>query len=153
MTETVTVKRPTGTFAQSPSGDPVADYEELGTTTMYLEPRFVREMGTEAMEGGYTPIGDWLGVGRWDFDFGSHDVIVWGTRVFDILSPPRVMPNPRLGTLSHTELDLQLVGDMDDEGAPDLGEFSDAFSLAFSGGVATHEGGTAMPGAVGGVGG
>ena len=60
---------------------------------------------------------------------------MWDGHVFDILAPPRVMPNPRLGTMSHTELDLQLVGDAIDE----------------QGGV--HVDAVATPGVVGGEGG
>jgi hypothetical protein len=126
MTETVTVLRPTG-FTQSPSGEPTPTFESA-TTVMYLEPRQDTRRSTEAIEVGYVPLGDWLGVGRWDFDFGSWQQIVWNDKVFDILAPPRVIPNPRLGTLSHTELDLQTVG----------GPGVDA---------------TATPGTVGGVGG
>jgi len=113
MTETVTRRRPTGEFTQSLSGEPEALYDEV-ETIMYLEPRSDRMRASEAREGGYVAIGDWHGVGLADFDFGSHDSIVWGERVFDIVAPPRVMPNPRLGTMSHTELDLQLVGDAED---------------------------------------
>jgi hypothetical protein len=83
MTETVTVLRPTG-FTQSPSGEPTPTFESA-MTVMYLEPRQDTRRSTEAIEVGYD-------------------------KVFDILAPPRVIPNPRLGTLSHTELDLQTVG-------------------------------------------
>lgn len=109
MTETVTVLRPTG-FTQSPSGEPTRTFESA-ETVMYLEPQQDARRSTEALEVGYVPLGDWLGVGRWDFDFSSWQQIAWNDKLFDIIAPPRVIPNPRLGTLSHTELDLQTVGD------------------------------------------
>ncbi len=116
MTETVTVRKPNG-FTQSLSGEPRRTFDEA-TTVMYLEPQQDARRSTEALEVGYVPLGDWLGVGLATFDFGSWEQIVWNGRVFDIIAPPRVMPNPRLGTMSHTELDLQLVGDdTDAEGA------------------------------------
>jgi hypothetical protein len=114
MTESVIRRRPTGEFIQSFSGAPTAVTEDTATV-MYLEPRADRQRSSEAREQGYVPIGDWLGVGLADFDFGANDQILWGSRVFDVVSPPRVMPNPRLGTMSHTELDLQLVGDAEDK--------------------------------------
>lgn len=109
MTETVMVATPTGEI-QSASGEPTPtfDYSE---TVMYLEPQQDVRRSTEALEVGYVSTGFWLGVGRADFPFDSHQQIVWGEHVFDILAPPRVMPNPRLGTMSHTELDLQEVED------------------------------------------
>lgn len=113
MTETVTVQRPTGEFVQSLSGEATPVMEEFDTI-MYLEPRDVRTTIGENREQGYVPVGDWLGVGLATVDFGSADLIFWDGRIFDVVSPPRVMPNPRLGTLSHTELDLQLIGDPDD---------------------------------------
>lgn len=128
MTETVTVRHITG-FDQSPSGEPFADFSET-ETVMYLEPKQDTRRSTEAIEVGYVPTGMWLGIGLADFPFDSHDQIVWGSTVFDILAPPRVMPNPRLGTMSHTELDLQVVGE--DEVSVDV---------------------VAHPGTVGGVGG
>src|SRR5262245_4492278 len=112
MTETVTVRKIAG-FVRSLTGDTTPYYDE-SETVMYLEPQQDARRSTEALEVGYVPMGLWLGVGRADFDFGSNDQIVWQGHVFDILAPPRVMPNPRLGTMSHTELDLQLVGDAED---------------------------------------
>jgi hypothetical protein len=113
MTETVLRRRPTGEFIQSFSGAPTAVTEDE-STIMYLEPRSDRMRASEAREEGYVPIGDWLGVGLASFDFGAHDQIIWGDRMFDVVAPPRAMPNPRLGTMSHVELDLQLVGDAED---------------------------------------
>jgi hypothetical protein len=113
MTETVTVSNPTGEFIQSLGGEATPVFEEF-EEQLYLEPRDIRTTVGEARERGYVPIGDWLGVGRAGMNIGTQSLITWGARVFDVVSPPRVMPNPRLGTLSHTELDLQLVGDMED---------------------------------------
>jgi len=109
MTETVTVRHTTG-FDQSPSGEPFPIFTETDTV-MYLEPKQDTRRSTEALEVGYVPTGLWLGIGLATFAFDSHDQIVWGDTVFDIIAPPRVMPNPRLGTMSHTELDLQVVGE------------------------------------------
>lgn len=108
MTETVTVLTPTGEFTQSASGEPTAVVTE-DETVMYLEPLQDVRRSTEAIEVGYVSTGMWLGIGPADFPFNEHQQIVWGAYVFDILAPPRVMPNPRLHTMSHTELDLQVV--------------------------------------------
>ena len=109
MTETVTVRTPTG-FTQSASGEPTTLYDDA-ETIMYLEPEGDVRRSSEALEVGYVSTAQWLGVGLADFPFDEHQVIVWGTHVFNILAPPRVMPNPRLDTLSHTELVLQEVED------------------------------------------
>ena len=108
MTETVTVLTPTGEFEQSASGEPtpVVTSDE---TVMYLEPQDDVRRSTEALEVGYVSTGLWLGVGLATYPFNEHQQIVWSGKVFDILAPPRVMPNPRLHTLSHTELVLQVV--------------------------------------------
>lgn len=111
MTETVTLRKPTGEFTQSSSGEPTPEYFADITTVMYLEPLHDVRRSSEALEVGYVSLGLWLGVGRADVAFNTHDQIIWQSRTFDILAPPRVIPNPRLGTLSHTELDLQEVGD------------------------------------------
>lgn len=110
MTETVTVRHPTGE-TQSASGEPTTTYSE-SETIMYLEPLQDVRRSTEAIEVGYIGTGMWLGIGLADFPFDSHDQIIWNDYVFDILAPPRVMPNPRLGTMSHTELDLQEIEDI-----------------------------------------
>jgi hypothetical protein len=111
MTETVTVRHHDG-FTQSASGEPTPVYIE-SETVMYLEPKQDARRSTEALEVGYVPTGLWLGIGLADFPFDPHDQIVWESRVFDIIAPPRIMPNPRLDTLSHTELDLQEVGEFE----------------------------------------
>ena len=128
MTETVTVATPTGE-TQSLSGEPTTEYD-YAETVMYLEPQEDARRSTEALEVGYVATGQWLGVGLADFPFDSHQQIIWGEHVFDILAPPRVMPNPRLGTMSHTELVLQEVED-----------------------TAEHVDAVAHPGVVGGTGG
>ena len=84
------------------------------TTFMYLEPTHGGQTsgfgaGKEANVERNTPIGDWLGLGDPDLDWSSWDQVVYGSRVFDIIAPPRYMPNPRLGTISHVELSLQEV--------------------------------------------
>jgi hypothetical protein len=114
MTEPVTIRTPTGEMVQSLGGEVTEVVADEFDTVLYLEPRDIRTTVGEARERGYVPVGDWLGVGRADVDFGTASQVVWYGRVFDVVSPPRVMPNPRLGTMSHTELDLQLVGDMED---------------------------------------
>lgn len=111
MTETVTVRHHEG-FTQSASGEPTSVYSE-SETVMYLEPQHDARRSTEALEVGYVPTGLWLGVGLATFPFDPHDQIVWQSRVFDIIAPPTIMPNPRLGTDSHTELDLQEVGEFE----------------------------------------
>ena len=88
-----------GIAIQSLSGEAVPVFDEF-TTVMYLEPRDIRTTIGEARERGYVPIGDWLGVGPADVDFGSQDLIVWNGRTFDVVSPPRVMPNPCASRIS-----------------------------------------------------
>jgi hypothetical protein len=109
MTQAVTVRRPTG-FDQSPSGEPFPIFTE-SQTVMYLEPKQDTRRSTEALEVGYVPTALWLGVGRADFDFQSHDQIVYGDTVFDIIAPVRPMTDPLTATVSHKEMDLQAVGE------------------------------------------
>ena len=93
MTETVTVQRPTGEFIQSLGGEATPVFEEFDTI-MYLEPRDIRTTVGEAREQGYVPIGDWLGVGLADVDFGTADLIVWDGRIFDVVSPAACHAEP-----------------------------------------------------------
>ena len=111
MTETVTVERPTGEFTQSASGDPTPLFDDLGSTTMYLEPLNIRTTIGEAREIGYVPLGDWLGIGTADFGWDSHDRITWTrTRVRHRVTPACYAEPLTAGTQSHTEMDLQLIG-------------------------------------------
>jgi hypothetical protein len=108
MTETVTYREPVGE-TQSASGEPTKTYAE-SETIMYLEPLRDVRRSSEALEVGYVETGMWLGIGLADFPFRHEGQILWSGYTFDIVAPPRVMPDPRLNTMSHTELDLQEVG-------------------------------------------
>ena len=128
MVHTVTLKAPSG-VTRNAIGEAFATFDTL-QTTMYLEPT---RGSTQAFAAGRedradrnTPVGDWLGLGRLDVDWHSWQQIVYGAHTFDIIAPPRVMPNPRLGTLSHVELSLQEV-DGTGYTAPATGAFDDSY--------------------------
>jgi len=114
MVHPATLQKPTGEFIQTLSGEATPVYEEF-ETLMAFQPRADRMRTSEGTEVGYVSIGDWMGWGYADVDFGSWSRIVWEDRVFDIVGPPRPMENHRTGVISHNELDLQLVGDPDDQ--------------------------------------
>lgn len=103
MTQSVTLRTPNGEVRDGIGGSqPI--FASM-TTTMYIEPK----SGTEDRANRNTPIGDWLGLGRKDVDFDSWDQIIYGTHVFDIVSPARPFYNPTTLALSHLEMDLQEV--------------------------------------------
>jgi hypothetical protein len=99
---------------QSSSGEVTVTYSSAATT-MYLEPTRGGAAGgswgagREEDADRNTPIGDWLGIGRADIDWDSTQRITYNEHTFDVIAPPRYMPNPRLGTISHVELSLQEV--------------------------------------------
>jgi hypothetical protein len=103
MTQVVTLRSPTGETRDEIGGS-VATYSTL-QTLMYLEPT----TGRESSQDRNTPIGDWLGFGLADVDFTSWAQVVYGSHVFDIIAPPRLMTNPRSQVASHYELSLQEV--------------------------------------------
>ena len=109
MTESVIVRKQTGQFQRSSSGSATPLYDEI-PTIMFIQPQDDVRRSTEALEVGYVPTGLYLGVGLYDFPFDSHDQIVWGTHVFDILAPPRREWSYIRNEGSHTELELQEVG-------------------------------------------
>ncbi len=98
--------------SQNEIGEVAVTYSEL-ETTMYLEP--TRGGGTGFSAGSEedaernTPVGDWLGLGRADIDWDSTQRVIFGEHTFDVIAPPRYMPNPRLDTISHVELSLQEI--------------------------------------------
>jgi len=98
---------------QSSSGEATVNYTSI-ETTMYLEPTHGGAgsgwtAGREENADRNTPIGDWLGIGRASIDWDSTQRILFGAHTFDVVAPPRYMPNPRLDTISHVELSLQEV--------------------------------------------
>ena len=103
MTQTVTVGRPTGE-SQSASGEVTTTYEWV-ETQMYIEPLASEEVEADRN----TPIGNWRGFGRADFDFESVDKVVWDTHTFQVIGPPQPEPNARLGTISHVQLNLREI--------------------------------------------
>jgi hypothetical protein len=103
MTQSVTLRTPSGDIRDGIGGS-TPTYASM-STTMYIEPK----TGTEEMADRNTPIGDWLGIGRKDVNFDSWDQIVYGTHVFDIVSPVRPFYNPTTLVISHIEMDLQEV--------------------------------------------
>lgn len=150
MTETVTVRHPTGEV-QSESGEPTPTFSET-ETVMFLEPQEDVRRSTEALEVGYVSTALYLGAGLYDFPFDEHDQIVWGDKVFDILAPPRKEWSYIRNVGSHTELVLQTIEDAD------ATLFAGVAHPATVGGDAEVSGdagvpGIATPGTVGGVGG
>jgi len=89
---------------QSSSGEVTTSYSGV-ETTMYLEPK----SGTEEAADRNTPIGDWWGVCRESDGVTSTSRILYGAHTFDVVAPPRPMPDPFLDIISHVELDLQEV--------------------------------------------
>lgn len=114
MNQTVTLRSPSGETRDGIGGsEPTYSTQ---STLMYLEPTRGGTAGASAFSSGReinmernTPIGDWLGIGDATLDWTSWSQVVYGSHVFDIIAPPRYMPNPRLGTISHVELSLQEV--------------------------------------------
>ena len=105
MNQPVTLRTPSG-GTRDEIGGLIPGYTTL-TTTMYIEPK----SGKEDMADRNTPIGDWLGVGRKEITFENWDQIVYGSHVFDIVSPIRPYWDPVRQVLSHYEMDLQEVDD------------------------------------------
>lgn len=110
MNQIVTLKRPSGT-SQDDIGEQATTYLSI-STTMYLEPGRGDSGffgGTEEDAERNTPIASWFGIGRADVGFTSESQIVYGPHVLNVIAPPRLVPNPRLGTISHVELSLEEV--------------------------------------------
>lgn len=110
MRQQVTLRRRVG-FTRDEIGDPTPLFTEVATT-MYLEPVTGVEEGglSSGMEqrnsGRHTPVGTWFGVGSREIEFDSWQEVVYGDHVLEISSPVRPMFNPRLGVVSHIEMDL-----------------------------------------------
>lgn len=111
MVHEVTVLNQDG-VSQSSSGEVTVTYSETATT-MYLEPTHGGgtgfSAGREEDADRNTPIGDWMGVCRVSDGVISTSRILYGEHTFDVIAPPRPMPDPELGTIPLVELSLQEI--------------------------------------------
>lgn len=103
MVQAVTLRVPAGE-TQDAIGGPTESYTE-SATVMYLEPVRSREV----LENRNTPIGDWIGYGKATDPFDSQVQVVYDGRTLEVIGPPRLMFNPRVGAASHYEMVLQEV--------------------------------------------
>lgn len=103
MTESVTLLALTGETRDEIGGS--VRTETTTTTTAYLEPR----SGSEDEADRNTEMGDWLAFLPADVALTGWDRLMHGTRVFDVVAPPRPVYNPRVSAVSHVEVDLREV--------------------------------------------
>lgn len=102
MTQTVTLRTRT-TDSVNEINEVIPAYTDAATV-MYLEPT----AGIEEETDRNTPIQKWRGFGRADVVWDSTQQVVWNGHTLNVTAV-RPIPNARLGTTSHYELDLQEI--------------------------------------------
>ena len=107
MSQTVTLRRTTSVIRDAIGG--TTTVQTSTTVSAYLEPVGSAGRSGEDLRDRNTGVGDFLLFLPATTSVTNWDEVVYDGRTFEIIAPPRLMPNPRTGNASHYELDLQEV--------------------------------------------